>query len=123
MPAAAKKPRIKVEVTEGKSRRLYLVSKETARALSDYLESISVAKEDYVTATELFPALADPEKTPGIALRGVRLRLGLTQKAMAEKIGVTQGDLSKLEKGIRPMGRNLALKIGNALGVDYRRFL
>jgi hypothetical protein len=36
-----------------------------------------------ILATELFPDLADPQKTPGIALRGLRLRLELTQKEMA----------------------------------------
>lgn len=74
-------------------------------------------------ATELFPDLSDPKKTPGIALRGVRYRLGLTQKQMAEKIGVSQGDLSKMEKGDRLIGKRLAVRIGKRLGIDYRRFL
>lgn len=123
MPAAAKMPRIKIEVTEGKSRRLYLVSRETARVLSDYLESMSSNEEAFVSARDIFPALNDPEKAPGIALRGVRLRLELTQKEMADKIGVTQGDLSKLEKGLRPIGKKLAIRIGKALRIDYRRLL
>jgi DNA-binding XRE family transcriptional regulator len=123
MPAAAKMLRIKIEVTEGKSSRLYLVSKDTARILSNYLESLSATDDEFVSATQVFPVLGDPEKTPGIALRGVRLRLGLTQKAMAEKIDVTQGDLSKMEKGLRPIGKKLALRIGKALRTDYRRFL
>jgi plasmid maintenance system antidote protein VapI len=42
---------------------------------------------------------------------------------MAEKIGVNQGDLSKMEKGARPIGKKLAMRIGKALGIDYRRFL
>ena len=122
MPAVVKKPLIKVEVTEGKSRRLYVVTKDTARVVSNYLESVS-GSEDNVRADELFPNLADPLKTPGIALRGIRLRLGLTQKEMADKIGVTQGDLSKMEKGLRSIGRKLAVRIGKKLGTDYHRFL
>jgi plasmid maintenance system antidote protein VapI len=42
---------------------------------------------------------------------------------MAKKIGVTQGDLSKMEKGERPIGKKLAVRIGKTLSIDYRRFL
>ena len=123
MSAVAKTPLIKIEVSEGKKRKLYLVSEENAHAVETLLGHLDESNESSIPATELFPNLADPKKTPGIALRGIRLRLELTQKQMAEKIGVTQGDLSKLEKGERPIGKNLALRIGKTLGIDYRRFL
>lgn len=123
MPALAKTPRIKIEFTDGKSRRLYLVPRETALIVRDILESAETKDDDFVSAQEIFPDLADPKKTPGIALRGVRLRLGLNQKAMAGRIGVSQGDLSKMERGERSIGKKLALRIGSALKVNYRRFL
>jgi len=122
MSVAAKTPRIKIQVVDGKSRRLFLVTKETARVLSRFLESAE-NEESSIPAEVLFPELNDSSKTPGIALRGVRLRLGLNQKTMAEKIGVTQGDLSKMERGERPIGKKLAMRIGKALKQDYRRFL
>jgi DNA-binding XRE family transcriptional regulator len=123
MPAVVKMPLIKIEVREGNKRKLYLVPKAAAHAVETLLSKFDESDEGSVPATELFPDLADPKKTPGIALRGVRLRLGLTQKEMAEKIGVTQGDLSKMEKGERAIGKKLAIRIGKALAVDYRRFL
>ena len=122
MSVVAKMPLIKIEVTEGRKSKLYLVPRETALAVQTILGQLD-EKEGYVDSTELFPDLGDSKKTPGIALRGVRLRMDLTQKEMAEKIGVNQGDLSKMEKGERPIGRKLAIRIGKALSIDYRRFL
>src|SRR6185312_13196900 len=123
MSGAVKTPLIKIEVGEGKKRKLYLVHKKTAAAVEMILNRLDESDEGSVQASELFPDLGDPQKTPGIALRGVRLRMGMTQKQMAEKIGVAQGDLSKMEKGERPIGRKLAMRIGKTLGIDYRRFL
>lgn len=123
MSVVVKTPLIKIAVNEGKKRKLYLVPKETAHAVEALLSQLDESDEGFIPATELFPDLGDLKKTPGIALRGVRLRLNLTQKEMAEKIGVSQGDLSKMEKGERPIGKKLAMRIGKALGVDYRRFL
>lgn len=123
MSVAAKMPLIKIEISEGKKKKLYLVPKDAAQAVETLLGQLDESNEGFIDAAELFPNLADPTKTPGIALRGVRLRLDLTQKEMAAKIGVSQGDLSKMEKGERPIGKKLALRIGKALGVDYKRFL
>ena len=123
MSVAVKMPLIKIEVTEGRKRKLYLVPKETAKAVQTLLGQLDEGDEGSIPATELFPDLADSKRTPGIALRGVRLRMDLTQNEMAEQIGVTQGDLSKMEKGERLIGKKLAVRIGKALRIDYRRFL
>ena len=123
MSVVAKTPLIKIEVHEGKKRKLYLVPKAAAHAVEMLLGHLDENGDGSIPAVELFPDLSDPKKTPGIALRGVRLRLELTQNQMAEKIGVSQGDLSKMEKGERPIGKKLALRIGKTLGIDYRRFL
>ena len=123
MSVVVKMPLIKIEIVEGNKRKLYLVSPESAQAVQTLLGQLDKTTEDSIPATELFPDLADPKKTPGIALRGIRLRLDLTQKEMAKKIDVSQGDLSKMEKGERPIGKKLAVRIGKALNIDYRRFL
>lgn len=123
MLVAAKVPLIKIEFFEGKKRKSYLLSEESALAVKTILNKLDQSEDGYVPAAELFPDLADPKKTPGIALRGVRRRLNLTQKEMAERIAVSQGDLSKMEKGERPIGRKLAIRIGKRLKIDYRRFL
>ena len=124
MSEAVKMPLIKIQINEGKKRKLYLVGKEAAHAVETILDQLNESGDSgSISALELFPDLKDPMKTAGIALRGVRLRLELNQKQMAEKIGIAQGDVSKIEKGERPVGKKLAMRIGKALGVDYKRFL
>jgi DNA-binding XRE family transcriptional regulator len=123
MSGVAKTHLIKIEVTEGRKTKLYLVPKKAAHAVETLLGQLDESDESSIPASRLFPDLDDPKKTPGIALRGVRLRHNMTQKQMAEKIGIAQGDLSKMEKGDRVIGKKLAIRIGEALGIDYRRFL
>ena len=116
---------IKIEISEGKKRSLYLVRKEAASAFVTLLKRLdeSSENEDFVDAEDLYPKLKDPVAGPAISFHGMRLRHGLTQKQMAEKIGVSQSDVSKIEKGERPIGKKLAMRMGQALGIDYKRFL
>lgn len=127
MSVAVKMPLIKIEISRGKKRRLYLVPKSAANAVATLLdgldESDPATDDDSIDATELYPDLKDQTKRAAIVFQGIRLRQGLTQKQMAERIGITQGDVSKIEKGERSIGKKLALRIGRALGIDYKRFL
>jgi len=124
MPVTAKTRLIKIEITEGRKHRLYLVPQEAAHAVATLLEGLDEGHDEKaVKAHELYPELNDPVKRSAIAFHGTRLRLGLTQKQMAERIGLSQSDVSKIEKGERENSRKLALRIGKVLGIDYRRFL
>jgi DNA-binding XRE family transcriptional regulator len=125
MSVAAKTPLIKIEVSQGKKRKLYLVSAADAAAVEAILGRLDdrSSDSDYVDADVVYPHLKDPIKGPAASFHGIRLRHGLTQKQMAEKIGVSQSDVSKMEKGERPIGKKIAMRIGEALGIDYRRFL
>ena len=79
------------------------------------------------------PYLADGERTPwreefpnfspAVALRGARKREGLTQKALAERLGVRQAHLSQMENNKRPIGKAMAKRLAAELDVDYRVFL
>ena len=111
MSGAVKTHLIKIEIMEGKKRKFYLIQKKAADAVQTLLGQLNESETGSILSDQLFPNLSDPSKTPGIALRGVRLRYHLTQKKMAEKIGVSQGDLSKMEKGNRPIGKKLAMRI------------
>ena len=66
---------------------------------------------------------AYPDFGPGQALLGARAKEGLTQKALASRIGVTQANLSQMEHGKRPIGKAMAKRLAQALDVDYRLFL
>ena len=76
---------------------------------------------------------AEPESVPweevypdfngSVALRGARKREGLTQKELARLLGVSQTHISEMEHGKRPIGKEMAKKLGKALNVDYRALL
>ncbi len=52
-----------------------------------------------------------------------RKQKGMTQGALAERVGIKREALSMLENGKRNLGVNLAKKLAPALGVDYKDLL
>ncbi len=75
--------------------------------------------------------LYDPEEVSpelswnsgGVSIRGGRGKEGLTQKQLADMIGISQHHISEMENGKRPIGKETARKLATALNVDYRVFL
>lgn len=53
----------------------------------------------------------------GHLLSGYRLKSGLTQKQLAEKIGVKQNMISEYESGKRPISKTMAKKISIVFGI------
>ena len=47
----------------------------------------------------------------------------MTQVELAKKLNITQGDLSKMEHGKRPIGKKMAKKLSVILNIGYRVFL
>lgn len=58
-----------------------------------------------------------------VALQGLRAREGLTQSSLGKLLGVEQTNISKMELGKRPIGKNLAKKLSELFKIDYRLFL
>ncbi len=75
---------------------------------------------DSIPAAQVFPEAFDPVKGPAMALRGLRYRENMTQKKLANKIGVLQHHLSEMENGKRPIGKAMAKKLAEALSADWR---
>jgi len=59
----------------------------------------------------------------GSAIRGLRLREGLTQEQFAHLLGVKRSNLSEMENGKRPIGKNMAKRLAKVLKTDYKVFL
>jgi transcriptional regulator with XRE-family HTH domain len=76
-----------------------------------------------ISLEEVFGSIEKQYTKPGVLLQGTRHREGLTQVQMAKKIKVTQADLSNMENGRRPVGKETAKRIEKAFGVNYRYFL
>lgn len=67
-----------------------------------------------------------PDTRPHIVLRGFRNREGLTQAELAARLGleVTEGHISEMESGKRPIGKAMAKRLAAALNaVGYQVFL
>lgn len=80
----------------------------------------SFAKKEW---REIFKEDIKKHTSQGLYLKGSRLREGLTQKELGDLIGVHQNNISALENGKRPIGKNLAKKLAEVLNTDYRMFL
>ena len=64
-----------------------------------------------------------PHFSGGVTLRGARKREGLTQKQQAGLLGINQTNLSEMEHGKRPIGKEMARCLAKVLRVDHRVFL
>ena len=77
-------------------------------------------KNDFVDWRTPFGDLIEKFSEAGAALKGFRLREGWTQAEVADKIGIDQPNLSKMENGKRVIGEKVARKLAKALNIDYR---
>jgi DNA-binding XRE family transcriptional regulator len=64
-----------------------------------------------------------PDFNGSVALRGARKREALTQKELAHLVGISQVHIPEMENGKRPIGKDLAKRLAQALKVNYRVFL
>jgi ribosome-binding protein aMBF1 (putative translation factor) len=91
---------------------------ESVLALIDDSDGGNGNKEELSTFEELFP-----DFHAGNALRGARTREGLTQAQLAALIGVQPTHISGMERGKRPIGKEMAKRLGKVLRIGYKVFL
>ncbi len=60
---------------------------------------------------------------PGSYLAGLRHREDMTQSELAERTGIPRRHISEMENGKRPIGKQNARKLAEALGADPRILL
>ena len=63
------------------------------------------------------------EELPGVFLAGARYREGLTQAQLAEATGIPRRHISEMEHNKRPIGKQPARTLAEALKADPRRLL
>lgn len=59
----------------------------------------------------------------GVMLKGCRYRADLTQKFLAEALGISQHHISEMENGKRSIGKSMAKRFAEFFNTDYRIFL
>jgi len=96
--------------------------KKNESSLLKAAKKLDYNKQDSIHWREAFSEYSN-EELPGVALSGARIKEGLTQKKLAENLGITQGHVSEMERGKRSIGKAMAKKIADVLNVDYRIFL
>lgn len=96
---------------------------ETIYNKSKFQKQSNANSSGNIPAEEVLPELKDDVLRPAMVLRGIRHREQLTQKELAKKLGIRQHHLSEMENAKRPIGKNLAKKLAEALRTDWRMFL
>ena len=101
--------------------RTFHVPREKAEGFLLLLSDYRV--EDSIPSDEVFKDLDRKYTRPGVALQGARLKEEMTQVELAKMLGITQGDLSKMEHGKRTISKKMAKRLAQILNIDYRVFL
>ncbi|MES2345808.1 MAG: helix-turn-helix transcriptional regulator [Chlamydiota bacterium] len=97
-----------------KTRRIRL-TKNDIKAISPKKKNISwreAAKKDIAKHSE-----------GGQMLRGSRHKGDITQKELADSLGISQHHISEMENGKRPIGKEMAKRLAEFFKTDYRIFL
>ena len=68
-------------------------------------------------------ALIHENTEPGVMLKGSRTKEGLSQTELASMLGIPPSNISEMEHGKRPIGKNMAKRLSKVLKVDFRVFL
>ncbi len=79
--------------------------------------------EETISSDKVFEQLNKRYTKAGALLKGLRTRENMTQLEFANKVNVTQANLSLMENGRRVIGKQIAKRIEKAFGIDYRFFL
>ncbi len=79
--------------------------------------------DQYTSIDDLFSDLTQKSGEPGILLKGLRYREGLNQIDFAKKLNISQTNLSAMENGRRSIGKEIAKRIADLFGINYRIFL
>jgi ribosome-binding protein aMBF1 (putative translation factor) len=107
---------------EGKRRkRLFVVPKGKAENIASLLTEYET--EESVSMDEVFKDLLSKYGKVGSIIRGYRIREGLSQVELADKLSIRQAELSQIENGKRTVGKTLAKRFAAVFNTDYRNFL
>ena len=89
-----------------------------ADRVDDVVRAIEEALEPNIPAEEVFA-----DSTPGKVLSGARGLREMTQAQLASAVDVHKSHISEMERGKRPIGKEMAKRLGKALSMNWRIFL
>jgi DNA-binding XRE family transcriptional regulator len=109
---------LSIIVPASESRLLADALKGVLALVGQEIRQVNKNGDESIPADEVFP-----DSQPGDMVKGLRAREGITQKQMAEKLGVKQHHISEMEKARRPITLEMAKRIGKTFDVSYKVFL
>jgi len=109
---------ISVRVPAAHAAKVCAVIENVLALIPDHEVGEEAGEDRLYTVEDVFP-----EMSPGDILRGARLREGLTQGQLAAMIVAKPSHISEMEKGKRPIGKDMAKRLAKALHTSYRVFL
>jgi len=99
----------------------YEVPKKLLKDIEQY--KIESKDEISISSDNLISKLSKGLPEYAVNMKGIRSREGLTQNEFAKSLKIQQANVSAMENGRRPIGKELAKKISKKFKVDYRIFL
>lgn len=115
MLGVVKKPHIELSISgEGAEAVIeWIKQKFDLQIISGDNEKINIENTDFYREMN--------DNRIGNLLEAARLRAGLTQNQLSEKIGIRQNMLSDYEKGKRKLTRSMAQRLSNELNIKVER--
>lgn len=117
---------VKVTVGSGRSARSFSLTSRQAREVEAFISSrlkLPAEKEKTIAAEKVLPELTDDALRPATMLRGARYKADMTQKELADILGIRQHHLSEMENAKRPIGKQMAKRLADVFKSDYRLFI
>ena len=124
----AKDSKVTIQIVKGSNKIIYPNAKGLLKKVKEItnqlgVKPISNLDSDWMTADEVFNDNFRNQSLAGVRVKGYRIRDGLTQKKLGEKIGVDQPVISSIENGTRAIGKKMAMRFARIFQTDYRVFL
>ncbi|OHD63401.1 MAG: hypothetical protein A2176_00495 [Spirochaetes bacterium RBG_13_51_14] len=119
MQVHVKTPHIKINIEGSVSKKLLRVLKE------DYGDKLIVEDDEWVLVTETeWYKKTKASMKPGDHLRAYRLSRGLKQPQLGKALGgISKQNISDMENGRRPIGKEVAKKLAEIFKTSVEKFL
>ena len=118
---------MKKHLTETVSKKRIFVELEGPQEAIDQLKKLAKPLGYQINAVRTDDGISVEEvighPSPGRLLAGARIKEGLTQKRLAEMLGIHRHHISEMENGKRTIGKEMAKRLGKVLNVRYRVFI
>ena len=112
-------------IVNGTTQKKFIFPRSVSPKLFAFLRTLKTdsKKDDLVPSDQVFKSLDQKYGKIAATIRGFRVRDGLTQVELAEKLHIHQTHISQIERGKRTVGKKLAQKLAKVFNTDYRLFL